>query len=101
MNDKFTAEETRKWFLERLQFLGLNQEQFGRKVGIAESEVSRIINQKSRPRVEFIDRLADGLETSVIVVIIALGAIAADGKSTPPIIEGKKNSKVIWQLNKK
>lgn len=100
MNDRFTADETRRWFLERLQFLGINQEQFGKRAGIAESEASRIINQKSRPRVEFLDRLADALEVSIVVLLIALGAIAADGKNTPKIIEGKKNSKTIWLLNK-
>lgn len=97
---KFTAEQTHKWFGERLEFLGINQEQLSKKAGIAESDVSRYRSQKGRPRIELIDRLAEALEVDIIALLIALGAVEADGKTTPRIIEGKKNSKVIWEINK-
>lgn len=97
---KFTAEQTSKWIGLRLEYLGINQVQLGDKAGIDESDISRYKAQKGRPRVEMIDRLADALEVDIISLLIALGAIDADGKSTPKIIAGKKNSKVIWELNK-
>jgi transcriptional regulator with XRE-family HTH domain len=96
---KFTADQTSQWIGLRLEFLGINQEQLGKKAGIAESEISRYKAQKARPRVELLDRMADALEIDIISLLIALGAIDADAKTTPKIIEGKKNSKVIWQLN--
>lgn len=98
---KFTPEQTSRWIGERLEFLGINQVQLGKKAGIDESDISRYKAQKGRPRVEMIDRLAEALEVDIIAVLIALGAIHADAQTTPQIIEGKKNSKVIWELNKK
>ena len=101
MSERFTPDQTHKWFGERLEFLGLNQEQFAKKAGIDEPSVSRYRSQKSRPRIEFIDRIADTLEISIIEALIVLGAIDIDGKNTPKIAEGKKNSRAIWQLNNK
>lgn len=97
---KFTPEQTSKWFSERLEFLGINQEQLGKKAGIAESDISRYKSQKGRPRIELVDRLAEALDVDIISLLIALGAIDADAKITPKIIAGKKNSKVIWEINK-
>ena len=97
---KFTPEQTRKWFGERLEFLGINQEQLSKKAGIAESDISRYKAQKARPRVEMIDRIADALEVDTTALMIALGAIDADTKSTPKMIEGMKNSEAIWELSK-
>lgn len=98
---KFTSEQTSKWFGERLEFLGINQVQLGDRAGIDESDISRYKSQKGRPRIELVDRLADALEVDIIALLIALGAVEADAKTTPRIIEGKKNSKTIWELNKK
>ena len=97
---KFTPEQTSRWIGERLEFLGLNQEQFAKKTGIAQSDISRYKSQKARPRIELVDRLASALEVDIIALLIALGAIDADAKTTPRIVEGKKNSKVIWEINK-
>lgn len=97
---KFTNEQTADWFGQRLEFLGVNQEQLAKKAGVAESDISRYRSQKARPRIELVDRLASALEIDIVTLLIVLGAIEADAKTTPKIVEGKKNSRAVWELNK-
>jgi transcriptional regulator with XRE-family HTH domain len=97
---RFSPEETHKWIGERLDFLGLNQEQFSKKAGIAESEVSRYRSRKARPRIEFLERLAIALDIDLVSLLIALGAVEFDTKSTPQIIKGQLNKDVIWEVAK-
>ena len=98
---KFTSEETTKWVDQRFAHLGVTAAEFARNVGITEADLSRYKHQKQRPRVELLDRLADAFQVDIITILVVLGAIEPDAAHTPKIIAGQKNSKVVWQLNKK
>ena len=95
---KFTPEETSKWFAQRLAHFDLNQEEFAKKAGMSDSDISRYKNQETRPRLHLIEPLAEAFEVDVLTLLIILGAIDADGKGTPRIVHGQKNSKVVWKI---
>lgn len=93
---KLTAEQTAIWLKERLDSMGLTQEEFAEKTGISAGDVSRYKNHKQRPRIDQVERLAAALEVDVVEMLIGLGAIDPKAKTTPKVTRGGRNSSVKW-----
>jgi transcriptional regulator with XRE-family HTH domain len=77
---KFTPAQTERFFVGRLKELGITQTELGIKGGFTSADISNYKQQKQRPRVEAVERLALALEVDVITLLIGLGAI--DTKKT-------------------
>ena len=91
---KMSPEQTAAWFVQHLAKLNLNQNEFAERAGITAADVSKYKQQKQRPRVEHLDRLALALEIDVLTLLVALGAIDPDHVTTPTL--SKNNRRVRW-----
>ena len=69
-------------------------EELARLCGSDKGNISRVFNQKQRPRVDGLEPLAQGLQVSVYELLVRIGAVdpAAD---QPPVV-AKKGSKVTF-----
>lgn len=95
---KFTEEKTNKWVEARLTHLGLTQDEFAAKAGISKSDISRYKQQKARPRIEHVEKIAKAFGVDVLTVMIVFGAVEPDGELIPRIEPGQKNTITVWQL---
>ena len=95
---KYNAKQTEAFFLSRYEELGMTQTEIAKKSGITESDMSRYKNQKGRPRLEQLERLAEALEVDVLTLMIGLGALDPKGPAMPKVVKEGKNTKVIWNL---
>jgi len=87
---KLNPDQTTAWFLQHLEKLGITQQEFAQRAGITPADVSKYKQQKQRPRVEHLDRLALALEIDVVTLLIGLGAIDAKAVTTPKIEKARK-----------
>jgi len=95
-NMKFTVQQTEQWLAARLETLGLTQLELAQKADLSAADVSRYKQHKQRPSIDGVEKLARALKVNVVELLIALGAIDPDATTTPTLVPGKKNSKVIW-----
>ena len=94
----FTAQQTTKWIESRLAFMGINQSEFALKAGIEPADISRYKLQKAEARMDNVTAMALAFGIDIISMLIILGLIDPDGTATPRLIEGEKNSKIVWKL---
>ena len=74
-------EQSAAWLRHRMDELGIaSLDELAERCGSDKGNLSRIFNQKQRPRVDALEPLASGLEISVYELLVRIGAIdpAAD-----------------------
>lgn len=94
---KLTPAQSAEWLAARLESLGMTQEQLGAAAGLAGADISRYKQHKQRPSVDTLAKLAHALNCNIVEILIGFGSIDPDDETTPRLITGKKNSKVIWE----
>ena len=95
---KLTAKETQKWVDGRMFEMEITQQELADKAGLTSADISRYKKQKAEARIENIERLAQAFNIDLVTMMIVLGLVDPDAKAVPRLVEGKKNSKVIWEV---
>jgi len=96
---KFTPAQTERFFMKRLEVLGLTQAELARKIKVTPAELTRYKQRKRSPQVNHLEKIAAVLEVDVVTLLIGLGAI--DTKAaikqtlvTKSQVAHKSNSKI-------
>ena len=81
-----TAEQSFAWLRARMSELGIaSLEELAVRCGSDKGNISRIFHQQQRPRVDALEPLAIGLEVSVYVLLVRIGAVDPED-DTPPVV---------------
>ena len=97
---KFTPAQTERFFMGRLKELGITQTELGIKGGFTSADISNYKQQKQRPRVEAVERLALALEVDVITLLIGLGAIDTKNAIRPaPVRKSRTKESASFEIS--